>query len=196
MNTKTSVNQWEITIRFLFVSILSFGFLYPLAITGIGNLLFPRQTKGSLIESEGQILGTELFARNETGINLFQYRPSAVSYSTFPSGASNLSPSSLELKALVEERKRELLENEIDPIKCQELLYTSGSGLDPHITVDCALEQTNHLSKVTGVNLDTLETLVWKNVESPIFGFIGRARVNVTKLNQTWKQIQLETKTK
>ncbi|XDD47667.1 potassium-transporting ATPase subunit C [Leptospira sp. WS39.C2] len=196
MNSKTSVNQWEITIRFLFVSILFLGFLYPITITGIGNILFPRQAKGSLIESDGQIIGTELFARNETDKNLFRYRPSAVSYSTFPSGASNLSPSSLELKALVEERRNELSKNEIDPNQCQELLYTSGSGLDPHITIECALEQTKHLSKVTGVKLDILQTLVWKNVESPLFGIIGRARVNVTRLNLTWKQIQLEKNTK
>lgn len=196
MKSKESANQWEITIRFLFVSILFLGFLYPLAITGIGNLLFPKQAKGSLIESNGKVIGTELFARNETDKNLFRYRPSAASYSTFPSGASNLSPASLELKAFVEEREKELLENEIDPNMCQELLYTSGSGLDPHITMECALEQTKHLSKVTGVNLDSLQTLVRQNVELTLFGIIGRGRVNVTKLNQTWKQMQLGTNPK
>lgn len=185
-------HQWEITIRFLFISILFLGFLYPFAITGIGSLLFPKQAKGSLIESNGQMIGTELFARKETSQSLFRYRPSAVSYSTFPSGASNLSPSSLDLKALAEERKNELTEIGIDPIQCQELLYTSGSGLDPHITIECALEQTKYLSKVTGVNLDSIKSLVWQHVESPMFGFIGRGRVNVTNLNFAWKQMHHE----
>ncbi|TGM83364.1 potassium-transporting ATPase subunit C [Leptospira levettii] len=195
MNSKET-HQWEITIRFLFLSIIFLGFLYPLTITGIGGFLFPKQAKGSLIESNGQIVGTELFAKKETSELLFRYRPSAASYSTLPSGASNLSPSSLDLKDLVEERKKELMLMGINPIICQELLYTSGSGLDPHITKECALEQTKHLSSVTGVNLDSLNTLVLQYVESPLFGFIGRGRVNVTKLNQKWKQMQMGTNPK
>ncbi|MBM9546813.1 potassium-transporting ATPase subunit C [Leptospira sp. 201903074] len=192
MKSNETANQWEIVIRFTFLSLLVLGFLYPLAITGLAFTFFPLKANGSLFLSEGKVVGSELLAQGTVSKSIFRYRPSAVSYATIPSGASNLGPSSLELKNLVEERKLELETLGISIEECLELVYTSASGLDPHISVPCAYEQAKFLQKERKIPLDQINELILKHIEHPLFGFMGRERVNVNKLNRDWKEITHE----
>ncbi|TGK84154.1 potassium-transporting ATPase subunit C [Leptospira montravelensis] len=187
-NNETS-NQWEISIRFLFVSLLLLGVVYPLTVTGISNLFFSEKANGSLIILDGNVFGSELLAQKLNSKSMFMYRPSANDYNKIPSGASNLSPSSFELKTLVDQRKSVLDGMGIDYRNCPELLYASASGLDPHISVGCAYEQANFLNREFKVPIDTLNELIQKNTEYSLWGFVGRERVNVTKLNVSWKKI-------
>lgn len=192
MKSNEPSNQWEIAIRFGFLSLLILGFFYPLAVTGIASSFFPFKANGSLLVEKGKVVGSELLAQNRTSKAMFRYRPSAVSYATIPSGASNLSPSSMDLKNLVEKRILTLEAAGISKDGCKELLYTSGSGLDPHITPTCAYEQAKVLEKEGNVPLDKINELILKHTEYPLFGFMGRERVNVTKLNFSWKQMNHE----
>lgn len=189
MKSNETANQWEITIRFGFLSLLVFGFLYPLAITGLASTFLPFKANGSLLVEEGKVVGSELLAQGIESKFMFRYRPSAVSYATMPSGASNLSPSSLDLKNLVEERKRELETEGIRIEECLELVYTSASGLDPHISAPCAYEQAKFLQKQGKIPLVQINELILKHIEHPLFGFMGRERINVNKLNLSWKQM-------
>ncbi|TGK87102.1 potassium-transporting ATPase subunit C [Leptospira noumeaensis] len=192
MKSNETSNQWEIAIRFFFLSILVFGFIYPLSVTGLSQTFFPFQANGSLVVNQGNIIGSELLAQKVNMENMFLYRPSAANYNTIPSGASNLSPSSSHLKTFVETRKSELESLGLRPDRCPELLYASGSGLDPHISVTCAREQAEFLNKHSKVPLEVINELIDKNTEYPLFGMIGQKRVNVTKLNVSWKQLKDE----
>ncbi|TGK85088.1 potassium-transporting ATPase subunit C [Leptospira bourretii] len=185
-------SQWEIVIRFLFISLFAFGFLYPLTITGITKLFFLEKANGSLIRLDGKVVGSELLSQKLNSNSMFRYRPSAADYGKIPSGASNLSPSSLELQTMINERKLELDRLGIRHTVCSELLYSSGSGLDPHISVGCAREQAEFLHRVSKVPLDVINELIQQNIEYPIWGMMGRDRVNVTKLNLSWKQMTHE----
>ncbi|EKJ85251.1 K+-transporting ATPase ATPase C chain [Leptospira meyeri] len=189
MKSKETSNQLEITIRFFFLSLVILGFLYPLAVTGIAQSIFPSQAGGSLVRMNDKIVGSELFSQALNSPFLFRYRPSAVSFGTIPSGASNLSPSSLDLRTTVEEREKDLENLGISKEECSELLYASASGLDPHISTRCAYEQSKWISRQTKMPIETINELVHKYTEYPLFGFIGRERVNVTKLNLEWKQM-------
>ena len=124
-----------------------------------------------------------LISEDYTNLDLFQSRPSATHYQTIPSGASNLSRTSEDLKLLVIERKNKLRERGIDTNMCPELLYASASGLDPHITTLCAIEQAQTLSNKHKIEKDILNNLIHKNTESSILGMMGRERVNVVNLN-------------
>lgn len=192
MNSKNIANDWEVSIRFLFISILVLGFMYPLIITLLSQSLGTHLANGSLIYQDKQVIGSSLLAKKEERTDLFLYRPSANQYDTIPSSASNLGPSSMELKKQVEERKKVLISAGIRPEHCQELLYTSGSGLDPHITSECAREQGKVLSFITKIPIETIDGMIDQFVEKSYFGFIGRERVNVTKLNIAWKQFTHE----
>ncbi|EMY69891.1 potassium-transporting ATPase subunit C [Leptospira vanthielii] len=189
MKSNETANQWEITIRFGFLSLIFLGFLYPLTISGLAKSFFPFEANGSLSVVEGKVVGSELLAQKVLSKSLFRYRPSAASYATIPSGASNLSPSSLDLRNLVEDRKHELETAGISIEECLELVYASASGLDPHITARCAYEQAKSIEKKVKIPLNQINELILKHTEYPLFGFIGRERVNVTKLNLSWSQM-------
>lgn len=192
MKKSETSNQWEISIRFMFISLLVFGFIYPMTVTGIANLFFREKANGSLVLIDGKILGSELLAQKVNSNSLFMYRPSANNYNKIPSGASNLSPSSLDLKTLTEQRKYVLADLGIRHERCPELLYSSGSGLDPHISLNCAYEQALSLHRRFKIPIETLNELIHQNTEYPLFGMIGSERVNVTKLNISWKQLSHE----
>ncbi|TGL90939.1 potassium-transporting ATPase subunit C [Leptospira congkakensis] len=192
MKSNETSNQWEIAIRFFFLSIIGLGLLYPLSVTGLAQSLFPFKANGSLVVFQGNVIGSELLAQKINTESLFLYRPSAANYHTLPSGASNLSPSSFDLKTLVEKRKFDLETLGIDSQVCSELLYGSGSGLDPHISVGCAKEQAFYLSRKFNFPLKVLNELINKNTEYPILGIFGTERVNVTKLNVSWKEMKYE----
>ncbi len=176
------------TLRLLLVMTVLCGLIYPLTITGIAQLLFPRQANGSLLVREGRVLGSELIGRSFEDPRYFWPRPSATpefAYNSAASGASNLSPSNPVLRQTIENRRRALLESDPGnpaPIP-GDLLMASGSGLDPHISPEAALWQVNRIARLRGLAPQQVAALVKQHVEQRRFGVLGQPTVNVFLLN-------------
>jgi len=162
------------------------GILYPLAITGISQVAFKDKANGSLIEKDGQIVGSELLAQQFTGDKYFWPRPSAGSYATVPSGASNYGPTSQKLHDAVATNAaafRVAHKMAADAPVPADMVFASGSGLDPHISPEAARLQVGRVATARKVADDKVKALVDTFVEPPQWGFLGEARVNVLKLN-------------
>jgi K+-transporting ATPase ATPase C chain len=173
------------------------GLVYPLAMTGIAQVIFPRQANGSIIERDGKVIGSELIGQNFASDKYFHGRPSATTtpdpkdptknvdapYNAANSGASNLGPSN---KALTDRVKAEMakLQKE-NPGKAVpiDLVTTSGSGLDPNISPEAALFQVPRVAKARNLPEDRLRQLVADNTEGRWLGLLGEPRVNVLQLN-------------
>ncbi|HAN74222.1 MAG TPA: potassium-transporting ATPase subunit C [Planktothrix sp. UBA10369] len=163
--------------------------LYPVLILIIGQSIFPFQANGSLLKNpQGEIVGSALIGQNFTSNRYFISRPSSVDYSpvnnslaTGISGGSNLAPSNPDLLKKVTERIDQLQSNNIIPTA--DLVYSSGSGLDPHISIQAANAQIQRVAKARSLNPNQVEDLVNKNTENRFLGIFGEPGVNVLKLN-------------
>ena len=173
---------------FLLMTLLT-GIIYPLFITLIGQVIFPNQSNGSIIKKNGKVIGSELIGQNFSDSTYFQSRPSAINYNPNPSGASNFGLSNSLLKEQVSTRKIEFKKNNMlgDSVSVpSEMLFASGSGVDPHISVEAAKLQINRIIKSR--NLDAEKTNLLYNLvdslaEYPQFGVLGNQVVNVLSLN-------------
>lgn len=159
---------------FTFLTVL-FGVFYPAVITGVAQVIFPKQANGSLIYKNGKVVGSELIGQEFKGAELFHSRPSVTSYSTLPSSGSNAGSTSQDLANAIQTRKSR--GDDFD------LLYASASGLDPHISPEAAKLQTGRIAREGNMKTETLEQLVQKHIEPRTFGFLGSPRVNVLLLN-------------
>lgn len=161
------------------------GLVYPLLITAIGYFAMPHKAHGSLIQSDKGTIGSKLIAQKFISDKYFWPRPSAVDYNPLPSGASNLGPTSAALKNLVEERKGKLASKNADKGSNvpADLLYASGSGLDPHISLQAAYFQIERISKSRSIDKNTLKSLIDSRLEKRTLGLFGEPRVNVLLLN-------------
>src|ERR1700722_10505793 len=177
---------------FLALTILT-GVIYPLLVTGIAKAFFARQADGSLVTVSGKIVGSELLAQRFGNDDYFWPRPSAgddgTNYATVASSASNLGPTSSNLVATVQSRiaafqtANGLATNATVPA---EMVFASGSGLDPHISPEAARLQINRVATARKFSPDKknkLGALVEQSIEPPQLGFLGEPRVNVLKLN-------------
>lgn len=172
----------------LFMTILT-GIIYPLFIWGISRVAFPVKADGSLIKLNDRITGSELIGQKFTSRKYFHSRPSAIDYEPMPSGGSNLAPTSKRLKNVVDSIRaeyskiNELPENtDIPP----DAVFSSASGIDPHIGVQNAMLQVNRISnerKFDAIKHDKLIELIKKNTEEPQYGVFGGERINVLILN-------------
>jgi potassium-transporting ATPase KdpC subunit len=173
------------------------GLAYPLAMTGIAGVIFPTQAQGSLIERDGKVVGSALIGQVFTGDGYFHGRPSATNtadpndptktvdapYNAGNSGGSNLGPTN---KALIDRVK-----GDVDKLKEEnpsaavpiDIVTTSGSGLDPHISPDAAFFQLPRIAKARNLPEDRLRQLVNEHTEGRLFGLLGEPRVNVLALN-------------
>jgi potassium-transporting ATPase KdpC subunit len=173
------------------------GFVYPLAMTGIAQVIFPHQAQGSLIERDGHVVGSELIGQSFTSDKYFHGRPSATTapdpndstktvaapYNAENSGGSNLAPSN---KALIDR-----VQGDIDTLKKEnpsasvpiDLVTTSASGLDPDISPEGALFQVPRVAKARNLPEDRVQALVADHTEGRWLGLLGEPRVNVLELN-------------
>jgi potassium-transporting ATPase KdpC subunit len=179
------------------------GLAYPLAMTGIAQLLFPRQAQGSLIERNGTVVGSELIGQQFDSEKYFHGRPSATtapdpndptktvpaSYNAANSGGSNLGPSN---KSLIDRVQGDIdklkQENSSMPVPA-DLVTTSASGLDPHISPEAALFQVPRIAKARNASEDRIRQLVADRTEGRLFGLLGEPRVNVLLLNLALDQL-------
>ena len=172
-------------LLFIALSLLT-GLIYPLFITGVVQTMQPEKSEGSLIVSNGKVIGSELLGQNFASAGYFHGRPSAVGYSANGSGASNLGPTSARLMEEVSRRIDQVRrENKLLPDQSvpADLVLASGSGLDPHISRQGAIEQVARVAKARGLTHSAVQALVDENVEPAMLGILGQERVNVLRLN-------------
>lgn len=178
-----------ISIKAVFIFTIITGVLYPLLIFSIGKIAFSNQVSGSLITKDGKVVGSELIGQKFDSTIYFHSRPSTINYQPMPSGASNLGPISLVLKERTDSLRRTYIEfnglpaNTIVP---SDAIFSSGSGIDPHISLENANFQIDRIAKARGFNAEKknkLVELVNKYTEKPQLGFLGEVRINVLKLN-------------
>jgi len=164
------------------------GILYPLLVTGVAKVAFPRAASGSLIVSEGKTMGSDLIGQPFDDPKYFWSRPSATSpqpYNGMASSGSNQGPRNPALADAVKDRIKAL--RDADPGNAAavpvDLITASGSGLDPQISVAAAQYQLGRIAKARGLAAEQVQRLVAENTEGRTFGVLGEARVNVLKLN-------------
>jgi K+-transporting ATPase ATPase C chain len=174
-----------ISIWMTIVTTVLLGIVYPFVVTGIAQVLFPRQANGNLITANGKIVGSSLIGQPFSSPGYFRSRPSAAGtgYDAGNSSGSNLGPTN---KMLVDrvtgDVQKAQTENVNMPVP-MDLVTTSGSGLDPHISPEAAEFQVPRIAKERKISEDEVRALINKHSEGRQLGFLGEPRVNVLELN-------------
>jgi K+-transporting ATPase ATPase C chain len=180
----TSALRPAFVLTILFAILL--GIVYPLAMTGIGQAIFPRQANGSLVVANGKVVGSTVVGQAFTSDRYFQTRPSAggKGYDGLASSGSNLGPTS---QALVDRIKPDVAKQRdagnAAPLPA-DMVTASGSGLDPDVSPDTAMLQVARVARVRGLPVERVRALVAEQTETPLFGILGEPHVNVLALNR------------
>jgi potassium-transporting ATPase KdpC subunit len=177
--------NFRIAIGMTVVTTLMLGIVYPFVVTGLAQMLFPRQANGSLITLNGKIVGSRLIGQPFSSPGYFRSRPSAAGngYDAGNSGGSNLGPTN---KILIDRVSADVqkmqAENPNVPVP-MDLVTTSGSGLDPHISPEGAAFQALRVARERHMSDSDIRALIAKHTEGRQFGVLGEPRVNVLELN-------------
>lgn len=177
--------NFMISIWMTIVTTVLLGIVYPFVITGIAQVLFPHQANGDLILANGKIVGSSLIGQPFSSPGYFRSRPSAAGngYDASNSGGSNLGPTN---KMLVDrvtgDVQKAQAENTSMPVP-MDLVTTSASGLDPHISPEAAAFQIPRIAKERKISEEDVRTLISEHTEGRQLGFLGEPRVNVLELN-------------
>lgn len=181
---------------FAWLTVLT-GIFYPLFVTIIAQFTMPFQANGSFVTHENTVIGSALIAQKFENEKYFWPRPSAIDYNPLSSGGSNLGPTSISLKQKVKERKANFLDIEASVDLAQlpsELLYASGSGLDPHLSVEAAHFQIKRILKARGMETEKgttiLKSLIDRMTQKRCIGVLGNPCVNVLKLNLALDELE------
>jgi K+-transporting ATPase ATPase C chain len=161
------------------------GVFYPFIVLCVGQVLFPDKANGSLINVNGQIIGSSLIGQNFSGQKYLWPRPSATSdypYNATASGGSNLGPTNPQLFETIKSRVQILGATSMYPVPV-DLVTASGSGLDPEISVAAAYFQVDRIAKSRGISAAVVKEMIDKNASYPFLGIFGEARVNVLAVN-------------
>ena len=180
------------SIGLTIVSLGLCGFLYSATVTGLGQLLFPAQANGSLIELDGKILGSSLVAQPFTDPKYFQPRPSAANYDPMAMAGSNMARTNPELTKIIEQRiadieARDHIEGRQIP---SDLVTASGSGIDPEISLKSAMIQVQRVAAARHLSDQQVIELIQQYTVKPTFGVLGQERINVLELNLALDQIK------
>jgi len=174
-----------VALRFTLVTTVFFGLLYPLGVTGLSKMLFPKQAAGSLIEKNGRVVGSSLIGQSFSSEKYFHPRPSFAGngYDAGASSASNLAPTN---QLLIDRVKSDVAklqqENPGVPIPA-DIVTSSGSGLDPEISPAAAEFQIPRVAKARGLSVELVKVLVARHTQARTWGIFGEPRVNVLGLN-------------
>lgn len=174
------------------VTTVLLGIVYPLAVTAASQLLFHEKANGQLVMRNGRVIGSHILAQPFTSDRYFHARPSAAGngYDAANSGGSNLGPTNGKLISRVAQDVTALnKENPAVPVPI-DLVTTSGSGLDPHITPASALFQVVRVARARGISADNVHSLVLAHIEGRQLGLLGEPRVNVLELNLALENMQ------
>lgn len=183
------VKQWSKGLAMLLVMTVLTGIAYPFVMTGLAQLLFPRQAHGSILYQNGQAVGSALIGQNFNDPRTFHSRPSAAGpqgYDATSSGGSNLGPTNQDFldqagqRAKTVRQENGLSANQSVP---SDLVTASASGLDPDITPEAALLQVPRIAQARNVSEEAVRALVRENITPRAFGIFGEPRVNVVQLN-------------
>jgi potassium-transporting ATPase KdpC subunit len=178
-----------ISIKLTIVLTILLGVIYPLAMTGIANVLFPHQAQGSLIERDGKVVGSELIGQTFAAPGYFHGRPSAAGdkgYDASNSSGSNLGPTNKNLISAVQQRVKDVVEANPGISAHQvpiDLVTTSGSGLDPEISPASADIQVMRVAKARRIGEDDVRLLIRQNTRARYLGLLGEPGVNVLAVN-------------
>lgn len=179
------LKQLKIAFWMTILTTILCGIIYPLAVTGAAQLLFPRRANGSFLASNGKIVGSKLIGQSFASPAYFHPRPSNAGngYDSLASGGSNLGPTNHQLSDRIQADAAKLrAENPNAPIPA-DLLTSSASGLDPEISPEAAQFQIPRIAKARAISEPELHSLIQTHVIARQFGFLGEPRVNVLELN-------------
>jgi K+-transporting ATPase ATPase C chain len=173
------------------VTTVLFGLAFPIVITGLAQVLFPRQANGELLTKNGRVVGSRWIGQSFSSLGYFHSRPSSAGtgYDATNSGGSNLGPTNQSLVARVQGDADRLQAENPGVAIPMDMLTSSGSGLDPHISPEAAEFQVPRIARERGVSEDVVREAVRQHTEARQFGFLGEPRVNVLVLNLTLDEI-------
>jgi len=181
----------------LFMAACVLVLILTLFVTLVAQITMPDKANGSLLYVDGKVVGSELIGQSFTSPGYFHGRPSAVDYDATESAGSNYGPTSAELMKQVSQRLEQVRrENGLPPDAPvpADLVLASGSGLDPHISVEGAMLQVPRVATARGLPESEVKMLVEQHIETPQLGFLGQERVNVLKLNLALDELTRESR--
>lgn len=189
------MKQFKISLIMLLAMTIILGIAYPMMMTGIARIIFPEKSGGSLIKLNNSITGSRLIGQSFTGPKYFHGRPSANNYEAVSSGGSNYGQTNKKFIDQVKERAEHVRkENMVAPgtIIPADMVLASGSGLDPHISLDSAMLQVKRIAKVRKINESIIINLVKSKAEKQYFGIAGNSFVNVLELNMALESTDIK----